>query len=190
MSRQWTEKEEAYLLKKYLSQPVKKTADILGRTEHSVKRKAANMGLNHYADQMGAKTVANCFRSDVSVVIRWIEKFGLPAKRIVYDHMTRYLIDGEVFWKWAKDHKEIINWSKYERGSLPPEPDWVTECKMNYKTVNSRKPISVTDKMVIRGLLRKDMSYAEIAEQVGRTTESIRHMMQKKADGGKQKTFL
>lgn len=41
MRRQWTQKEEQYLLNRYIKQPLKTTARVLNRTEVSVKRKAA-----------------------------------------------------------------------------------------------------------------------------------------------------
>ena len=39
--RDWTKKEEQYLLNRYIKQPVKTTSRVLNRTEVSVKRKAA-----------------------------------------------------------------------------------------------------------------------------------------------------
>lgn len=146
MRREWTEKEESYMYAKYLNQPVEKTAKFLGRSEVSVKRKAAKLGLNHYLDNLGAKAIAKCFGCDVSVVLRWIEKFNLPAKKIICHNQIRYDIDSEKFWKWAKEHKEIINWSRYELDSLAPEPGWVKEVKAAYNEKNSRKRFSEYEK--------------------------------------------
>lgn len=177
MRREWTEKEVAYLNKKYIYQPVEKTAKALDRTVASVKHKANKLGLNHYTDFLNAKTIAKCFSSDVAVVIHWVEKYGLPAKIImVANNQKRYLIDADDFWKWASKHREIINWSKYEKGSILPEPGWVAEQVRSYTTTMHRKKITDMEKERIKIMLRKGMTYKEIAEQIGRSYNSINHI--------------
>lgn len=160
----------------YLSQSAERTAKHLGRSVVSVKRKATKMGLNHYLDNLGAKSISRCFDCDVSVVLRWIEKFGLPAKKIVCHNQTRYNIDSKKFWKWAKEHKEIINWSRYELGSLVPEPEWVKDVKKGYKEKNHRKKFSEYEKNRVLSLLHKGKSYREISVEMGRSYYSISHL--------------
>lgn len=176
MRKQWEKWEENYLLHKYLSQSVKTTAKRLGRTEASVKHKASKLGLRHYLDTLGAKTVARCFQTDVSVVMRWIEKFGLPTRKIKCQSQTRYDIDTREFWQWADSHRDIINWSGYELGSLAPEPEWVRMEKRNYKQVNHRKRFSKEEKSKIRFLSSKGLNYWEIADTMGRSYYSINHL--------------
>lgn len=181
MRREWTEEEEKYMLKYYSLQSIEKTASWLGRSVNSVKGKARRLGLNLYMDNLGARTVARCFNSDTSVVLRWIRKYGLPAKRILVSNQTRYNIDIDKFWEWAELHKDIIPWSKYQEYSLPPEPDWVKFERNNYKIPNHRKPITSQDIQNIKRLFMKtDLNYTGIAKEVGRTTESIRHIMRSK----------
>ena len=176
MRREWTEWEVKYLEKKYVGQPVERTAKKLNRTINSVKRKAAKMNLNHYTDSLSAKVVARCFGVDISVVIRWINKFHMPCKKVVCGNQTRYLIEGEIFWKWAENNKNIINWGKYERQSLLPEPDWLRETIRNYNTPNTREKYTDDDIVKIRVLLGKGLSYAEIAKETGRTYYGIDHL--------------
>lgn len=176
MRREWTEWEVRYLEKKYVGQPVERTAKKLNRTINSVKRKAANMNLNHYTDSLSAKVVARCFGVDISVVIRWINKFHMPCKKVVCGNQTRYLIESEKFWKWAENNKGIINWSKYEIQSLLPEPDWLRETIRNYSTPNTREKYTDDDIVKIRVLLSKGLSYSEIARETGRTYYGINHL--------------
>ena len=96
MRREWTEWEVRYLEKKYVGQPVERTAKKLNRTINSVKRKAAKLDLNHYTNFLSAKVVAKCFNVDTKVVLRWINKFNLPCKKVVCSNQTRYLIDGNI----------------------------------------------------------------------------------------------
>ena len=71
--------------------------------------------------------------SDIRTIQRWINKFDLPCKKVELDVYTRYSIDPVEFWKWAETHKDVINWKKYERGTLFPEPSWINyEWKINH----------------------------------------------------------
>ena len=176
MRREWTDWEVKYLEKKYVGQSVERTAERLNRSVNSVKRKAAKLDLNHYTNFLSAKVVAKCFGSDVSVVIRWINKFDLPCKKVICGNQTRYLIENEKFWKWAENNKNIINWGKYERQSLLPEPDWLREAIRNYNTPNTREKYTDDDIVKIRVLLSKGLSYEEIAKETGRTYYGIDHL--------------
>lgn len=179
MRRKWTAEEEAYLLSKYLNQSVKTTAKNLKRTEASVKRKAAKLKLNHYLDNISAKAIAKCFGCDVSVVIRWIEKFGLPANKIKIRDFYRYSIDSMDFWEWANNNRSLINWSNYENHSLAPQPDWVQEEIKTNKTPRSRKRFNNFEKAEIEHLLRRGLTCEEVAEKIGRSLYSIRHVSRK-----------
>ena len=67
------------------------------------------------------------------MVLRWIEKFDMPHDSIDLNGVIHYDIDLKKFWKWTENHKDIINWSKYECGTLALEPEWVRqEEKLNY----------------------------------------------------------
>lgn len=176
MRREWTRQEETYMERRYLLQPVEKTAEKLNRTIYSVKRKAAKMGLNHYTNSLNAKTLAKCFSCDVSVVIRWIEKFDLPCKKVKCSNQTRYLIEVKNFWEWAAQNRDVINWSRYERKSLCPEPDWIDRAIESYNTPKSRKKFTQNDIIVVKNMLHNGLSYREIAEKIGRSRYSVNHL--------------
>ena len=169
MRREWKEQEVKYLEKKYVGQPVERTAERLNRSIASVKRKAARMNLNHYTDYLSAKVVARCFGVDISVVIRWINKFGMPCEKRAFGSQTRYFIDIDKFWEWAEKNKNIINWAKYETKSLLPEPVWLRETIRNYSTPNIRKKYTDDDIVKIRVLLTKGLLtiYVEVFIQKG-----------------------
>ena len=173
MRREWTKQEESYMEKKYLKQPVEETAYRLNRSISSVEHKASRMKLNHYTDGLNARTVANCFGVDTRVVIRWINKFELPCRKVECSNQTRYIIENDEFWKWAEQHKEIINWSKYERMSLFPEPKWLYDTIKNYKTVKTRQKYTEYEIVRIKSMLHKGLSYREIANQLGRSYYGI-----------------
>lgn len=177
MRREWTKQEEEYLIRRYCKQPVKQTAEALNRTMASVKHKAKKLGLNIYVGEyIYAKTLAKCFRQDVSVVLRWIKKLGLPAKSIEVANVTRYQIDPEKFWIWAKEHQTEIHWSNYEPLSLAPEPEWLNEVRKVYARPNRRRPISNWDIAQTRYMLHHGATFREIGTALGRTKDSAKHL--------------
>lgn len=176
MRKSWSKEEELYMERRYIRQPVERTAKFLNRTIPSVKRKAAKMQLNHYTDYFGAKTIANCFDCDVSVVIRWIQKLHLPCKIVSCSTQTRYLIDPEEFWIWAEKNRNKINWSKYKKMSICPEPKWLNEEIEKYSVGNHRRKYTSEDIIRVKNMLHKGMTYSEIASQMGRTYYGISHL--------------
>ena len=176
MRREWYPDEVDYMYKAYLRQPVCKTAAYLDRSVESVKKKAETLGLNHYTTNLNAKTIAKCFGVDYSVVKNWVKKYRLPAIYVKCSNQTRIVIKAEKFWKWANNHKDMINWSRYEIGSIPPEPEWVVDTKRNYKTVKSRQRFTPEEILRIKSYLRTDMNYQSIADEMGRSLYSIRHV--------------
>lgn len=177
MRRNWTPEEEQYLLDRYIKQPIKTTARVLNRTEVSVKRKAAQLGINKRMDLFGIRTFAKYMGVDSSVVLRWVEKFDMPVRNYRFDKHNHYDIDLEQFWIWAETHKELINWSKYECGSLALEPEWVRREKRMYSVPMTREKWTESDLQKLRKLLRLKKTYAEIAKEMGRTYNSINHIM-------------
>ena len=178
MRREWTEDEIKYLNGIwYRNRPIKNAARFLDRSVASVKKKAVRLGIYKSIDTFGAKTLAKCFNVDFRVVIRWIEKFDMPCEKKTYNGINHYDIDLEEFWKWAYGHRDIINWSKYGRGTLPLEPEWVLTEKNNYKSGKSRSRWTQQEILMVRSLLRMGKSYKEIALEMGRTYDSISHLV-------------
>lgn len=175
--RNWTEREEKYMESRYLYQPVEITAKRLKRSVCSVKKKAARLGLNKFYDIFSAKQLAKCFNTDISVILRWIEKFDMPHDSIDLNGVIHYDIDLKKFWKWAENHKDIINWSKYECGTLALEPDWVRREKMSYEYSHTREKWTDEDLRKVKLLLKTDKTYKEVAKELGRTYYGILHLM-------------
>ena len=177
MRREWTDREVKYLNNRYLKQSVETTAKKLNRSIPSVKGKARKLGLNnYYGEKISAKTLAKCFHLDIRVVIRWIDKFDLPCKKVELDNQTRYSIDPVEFWKWAEKHKDTINWSKYELKSLVPEPEWVNEIVSNYTTVRHGQKFTPDELARIKFLICRGKTYSDIAREMQRSYYSISHV--------------
>ena len=157
MRRQWTEEEVAYLEKYYERRGVDYIARRLKRSIDSIKRKAQNLGYNAYVcEDLYVRTVAKCFDCDSRVINRWINDFELPYRIVQRGQSTCKLISAKTFWKWAKEHQNLIPWNKYERFSILPEPEWVPIAIKEYNVKNNRKKITEFEKQRIINLRKKE----------------------------------
>lgn len=179
MRRAWTEEEVAFLEKWYEKRGIPFFMKKFNRTEASVKRKAQKLGLNAYiCEELYVKMVARCFHCDSSVINRWIDKYGLPFRKVQRGQATCKLINTDNFWKWAEDHKDIIPWQKYDRLSLLPEPEWLDAC-IKASVKNNRKKVSTLERNAVIRLRNKGESFEQIADELGRTVDSVKHIWRK-----------
>lgn len=179
MRKEWTEEEVAFLEKWYEKRGVQFFAERFGRTKESVKHKAQKLGLNAYVcEELYVKMVARCFNCDPSVVNRWIDMYGLPFRKVQRGQMACRLISTDNFWKWAKDHKNVVPWQKYERQSLLPEPEWLNEC-IKDAVKNNRKKVSTLEINSVIYMRNRGKSFEEIANELGRTVDSVKHIWRK-----------
>ncbi len=171
----WTESEIRYLKRNYINQPVSDTAKYLGRTESSVKHKASRLGICNYKfEYINATEAAKCFGISPVHFIKLVD-YGLPYEfSVVYEHQTMLLFSAVKIWKWIAENKHRINWAKYRRGSLLPEPEWLDEVISEYNTPNKHKRFSNTEINMIKSMQRKGMTNKEIAAVLGRTYYSIK----------------
>lgn len=177
MRREWTEEEIAYLEKYYERKGVDYIATRLKRSLQSVKRKAQRLGCNAYmCEDLYVRTVAKCFNCDSRVINRWIDIYGLPYRIVERGQATCKLISVKDFWKWANEHKDLIPWSKYERFTIIPEPKWLDETIKEYMAKNNRKRISHAEKQHVIWLRKQGKSFNEIATEMHRTVDSVKHI--------------
>ena len=85
------------------------------------------------------------------------------------------MIDLENFWKWAEQHKDIINWSRYDCMTLALEPAWVRCEKFSYDRPNKGKYWTDMEINYAKSMLRRGMSYREVAKELGRTQSGVAH---------------
>lgn len=176
MARLWTQKEDEYLMGRYTIQPIETTAKKLNRSIIAIKKRASLLGISKYHDNTYAGMVAKCFHVSMSVVHRWMNQYGMPYYREKAGSGYRYRIDIEKFWIWAEENKDLIDWSRYESKSLPPEPKWVRGIILDCKETNRRKKFTQTEKDKIKLLIARGVLYKDIALMLGRTTNSIKHI--------------
>lgn len=155
----------------------------LKRTPDSIKRKAQRLGYNAYmGEDLYVRTLAKCFNCDARVIYRWITDYGLPYRIVQRGQATCKLISAKQFWKWAKEHEELIPWAKYEMFSILPQPEWVEKTIRSYIPKNNCKRISQAEKQHVIWLRKQGKSFKEIASEMNRTIDSVKHIWRKRKE--------
>ncbi|MMZ63426.1 hypothetical protein D1872_256820 [compost metagenome] len=122
-----------------------------------------------------AKALDRCYH----LVCGWIERYSMPAKKKVFCQQARVWIIGyDDFWKWAEQHKELLNLAKMEPGTLGIEPDWV-KVKRKADQMRSQKSFQATDwtqkeDQRLSQVLKSEITYPELAIMFNRSESAIK----------------
>jgi hypothetical protein len=175
----WSDKELQILERNYEKKGATYVAKRLKRSLISVKRKAQHLGLNSYQiETLSLRTLADSFRSDPSVIHRWIRQ-GLPHRTYPRGQLTIYCFDQDEFWEWAKTHTTLIPWQKYVAYSLLPEPPWIKPLIKQAFSTRNRSPITTSEIQQVLRARQTGMSFAQIANELHRTENSVKHIWRK-----------
>ncbi|MGN2336837.1 hypothetical protein ACTFIN_01755 [Clostridium cagae] len=129
----WSKKDVAFLEDNFGIKSVKTLAKCLNRTEDAVIIKAKRLGLggiNQSSELLTLRDIYRAVGADMKTVKIWIRKYGLIAsKRTLSKEKAYWRISLNNFWKWAKEHQELIKWSRFEVNSLGKEPKWTVDAR-------------------------------------------------------------
>lgn len=179
----WTTEEIDYLENKWGIVTVSYIAKKLGRTETSITLKAQRMKLgsrlageyvtfNELLTALGLQGSYSWLRD------KYINKNGLPAKR-----KGKYLIIKiDDFWKWAEQHKQILNFCHFEENMLGKEPEWVKEKRKadlsNPRKVNNNRPwTKEDDALLIQKTKSCRYTYKDLSKDLRRTENAIKRRL-------------
>lgn len=177
--RKWTEQEDEYLISKYGTCELEKIARYLKRDVKSIARRLDRLGFVNVKENLGVSTyeLAAAANVDIHTVYRWMNNQGLPFKTAYSKERTFSVIDIKDFWKWAEEHKGLINFSRIEKHSLMPEPAWVDQQrKLDYYNRPQKEGRNWTeeeDERIWNMFYSQGMAQKEIGELMGRSTKSI-----------------
>lgn len=178
----WTNEELDYLQDKWGAISIKSIALNLGKSVSAVRLKGQRIGLGDPRmnfDGITAHQLAKGLGRDYNTIKNWIDRYHLPARKKLFCQESRVLvIEYEAFWKWAEEHKELINFTKMEWGMLGAEPDWV-KIKRKADQLRSQKTQqsvhwTPTEDQRLSQLLRMDITYPELANLLNRSEASIK----------------
>jgi DNA-binding CsgD family transcriptional regulator len=158
------------------NEPISSIAKRLNRSPIGLEMKINRLGLANtksFSGMMTAGEFARILNIERNTIMGWISRHGLESKRRITRHKRKFtFIEIEVFWKWAKQNKEKIDFSKLDVNALPPEPDWVQSERGVEKTMKIYKSWTTKEVKILIELAEKK-TYKEIASLLGRTPYSV-----------------
>ena len=111
------------------------------------------------------------------MTISFIENRGLPTHKIKCETKTFSVIYIDEFWKWAEKNKSFLNFSKFEKYALGPEPKWVTAKRrhdLKYGMRYTKTPwTQLEDSRLKRYLAENKYTIRQLSDMMRRTEGAI-----------------
>ncbi|AGK97384.1 hypothetical protein [Clostridium pasteurianum] len=183
MGANWTEEECNFLEDKWGTISIPTIAKSLGRTEIAVKIKAHKLGLGRHLYSCEEITISQLVKvlgaHYTWAVDKWIS-YGFPVKYKKSVSKKYKVFKLEDFWKWAEQHRDILDFSKFEKGMLGIEPGWVKDKRE--ADIAAAKYIKTPwteeeDNMLMNMLNSYKYSYQDISDRLKRTGGAIKRRM-------------
>lgn len=180
----WSQEELDYIREFWGEKTIPQIAKYLGRSINAVKVKAARLGYTGqkwYGNMMSAHKVSELLGVDVHAVCDyWIPKCGLKAKsqRLGVSRKTTTIIMFDDLLSWLEGHQDLWDSRRLELYALGMEYDWLTEKRKADAQLPVRKAQKWTpqeDAHLIAMFRRGDMTYAEMAAELGRPASGVEH---------------
>lgn len=182
LSRSWTEEEINYLEDKWGEISIPYMAKKLNRSVNAIKVRAQRIGLTrhiHNGEYITFNQLLVAIGMGETYVRTKFENNGIPIKLKASIKKKYKVIYIEDFWKWAEQHKNLLNFKNFEPGALGwPEPSWVDIKRQSDKAkANSKKttPWTTEEDKKLEWLLNQfKYGYADIARIMQRTEGAIK----------------
>jgi hypothetical protein len=176
MRRNWTDQEIEYVKENLGSVKITTIAHNLERTPTSVELKIKRLGLSNTKSSTGQLTVhelAKLLKIEPNSVKLWVTKHGLKCtKKVTRNTKAFHFIKPEDFWNWSYQNKERVDFSKIERHTILPEPEWVEKERRHQREVNY-KSWTTKEIRLMNELISLGSSFAEIGKRLDRSSVSI-----------------
>lgn len=180
--RNWTNEEVEYLEDKWGQTSITGIAKELKRSINSVKEKAYRIGLTrhiHSGEYITYNQLLVAIGMGESYVRTKFENNGIPIKFKKSIKKRYRIIYVDDFWKWAEEHKNLLNFKKFEPGALGwPEPRWVDLKRQSDKQksiIKKTTPWTETEDKQLEWLLSQyKYGYADIARIMERTEGAVK----------------
>ena len=185
--KNWTPEEEAYLQDKWGTLSVSTIAKSLGRSIDAVVVRSQRLGLgSHLASDVRISVnqlMLALYQADTGSTGYTMHKLireGLPVKTQKVKTKSFRVIDIDEFWKWAEDHKEFLDFSKFEEYSLGKEPDWAkVKRKADFQKLQQQGEhnevwTTTIDQKLKRMLSQHKYTYRDLSKELNRSEGAIK----------------
>lgn len=181
-SKGWVKEEVDYLKSAWGNVSIPTIAKNLGRTVFAVTGKATKIGLGrhlHSGNYITLNQLINCLVSSKGNThkTKQLIEHGVPFKTKKSQKKAFRVIYIKDFWKWAENHKNLIDFAKLEEDVLGEEPKWVKDIRDVDKKAKKYKTSEWTeeDKNTLESMLKAQCyGYKEISQRLMRTEGAIK----------------
>lgn len=187
MNKIWTSEEVEFLRESWGNFSVPYISEKLGRSKSAIQNKVTRLGLGYHFNNGNLITFNQLITAlglgSSYTLLR--DKYSKAGLNIIYKTVnTRRIakVDLDHFWKWAKDNKNILNFSKFEKGALGKEPTWVEEKRkadrLNpTKISHNRVWTKEDDNRLISKTKSCRYTYKDLAKELNRTENAIKRRL-------------
>jgi hypothetical protein len=182
--RNWTEKEIEFLAEAWGNKSIPLIASHLSRSVEAVRLKAGKLNLGSFLEAGERYVTLNFLLSSIGYTggktyakISFVKNRGLPVrnKKVITNEFEVVYLDE--WWEWAERNQSFLDFSKFEKFALGPEPEWVGKKRkrdIQKKTNFTNKPwTEIEDKLLRRYLSEEKYSVGQISKMLGRTAVAI-----------------
>lgn len=186
--KDWTQKELDYIAEVWGEKTIPEIARHLGRSIDAVKVKTQRLGYTGqkwYGGMMSARKVSELLGVDVHAVCDyWIPKCGLKGKRkrLGTSKKTTTIIMFEDLLAWLETHQELWDSRRLELYALGAEYEWLVKKRKADALRPGRcaqKWTPQEDARLVALFRCGNMTYAEIAAELGRPESGIGHRLRR-----------
>lgn len=172
--REWTEEEVDYLYDHVGAMSYRRIGYNLGRTEKSVISKVTRLkiSLKENQDWVNVQDFCDAINVSRSSFNYWISQHNFPTSKPSYMKYRKIYL--HKFWKWAKEHKKIVDWVAFEPLALGEEPKWVDEIRKNTRLSRQKKPWTSREIQTLKSLLDKGATYLDLSMALNRSQPAIK----------------
>lgn len=189
MAKRWTPEELAYLQDSWGVYSIETIAKNLNRSINAVRLKAQRIGLGDptlHFDGITVHQLSKALNISYSIILNWIQRYNFPAWRKKFSKNWRVLVvTYKDFWKWAEEHKHMIDFSRLEENLLGPEPEWAKEKRNADRITNLHIEKSYghewteEEDNILKSMLNAYCyTYPEIAARLKRSEGAIKRRIQ------------
>lgn len=180
--RHWTEAEKDFLQDNYGYLTIEYLQKNLDRSESAIKNKAVQMKLGRWYTNLVGITqneVAKALNVHHGTITNWNQNYGLPVRMKRHEKSYFKIIVIDEFWEWAENHKNMIEWDKFEKHILGAEPDWVNGARdaaiiAKNKSVKKIPWTKDDDTKLLWMLKQYRFTYSDIAKELHRTHGAVK----------------
>lgn len=187
MRRNWTSEEIEYLCENWGVISIPAICKNLNRSKYSIQNKVQRLGLGGHTDGGELITFSKLIKAlgfnNSYTLLR--DKYTSAGLKIIYKTINTKKIakvDLKEFWKWAEKNKGILNFSKFEKGMLGSEPNWVNEKrqadKINPTKHDHNRPwTKEDDNRLISKTKSCRYTYKDLSKELNRTENAIKRRL-------------